>query len=124
MSPSFSFQGLEDDSSPCVTTDADSETYCDTESPTPTNSAINVDPKNYWQGAEEHRELLATEGEEDDDEEEDVDEEDKREIELVEIESSESDIGTSNNPSSDSDAANLSGSNEGTLLDNAFNTTV
>ncbi len=101
-----------------MTTDADSETYCDSpESPTPTNSAANVDPKNYWQGAEEHRELLATEGEEDDDEEDDPeDDEDKREIELVEIDSSDSDVGTSNNPSSDSDAGNLSCSNDGKLL--------
>nr|CAG4641486.1 EOG090X01QX [Eurycercus lamellatus] len=106
--------GLEDDSSPGVTTDADSETYCDdTESPTPTNSAVNVDPKNYWQGAEEHRELLATEGEEEeDDEEEGPDEDDKREIELVEIDTSDSEVGTSNNPSSDSEAGNLSCSNE------------
>lgn len=110
--------GLEEDSS-AVTTDADSETYCDSpESPTPTNSAANVDPKNYWQGAEEHRELLATEGEEDDDEEEDdPDDDDKREIELVEIDSSDSDVGTSNNPSSDSDAGNLSCSNDGDDID-------
>ena len=109
---------MEDDSSPGVTTDADSEdpSYCDTESPTPTNSAVTVDPKNYWQGAEEHRELLATEGEEEDDDE-DVheDKDDQRDIELVDINSSDSDVGTSNNPSSDSDGGNLSYSNDGRL---------
>lgn len=101
-----------------MTTDGDSEdpSYCDTESPTPTNSAVPVDPKNYWQGAEEHRELLATEGEEDDDEEEEAEDEtdDQREIELVDINSSDSEVGTSNNPSSDSDdEGNLSYSNDG-----------
>lgn len=98
-----------------MSTDADSEDpYCDTESPTPTNSAVNVDPKIYWQGAEEHRELLATEGEEeeDDDEEPEV-ESDRREMELVEIDSTDSDFGTSNNPSSDSDRGNNSGSDDG-----------
>lgn len=99
-----------------MTTDADSETYCDTESPTPTNSAANIDPKNYWQGAEEHRELLATEGEEEEDEEEVQEEEDRREIELVEIDSSDSEVGTSNDPSSDSDPANLSCTNDGEIL--------
>ncbi|XP_046636700.1 ralBP1-associated Eps domain-containing protein 2-like isoform X2 [Daphnia pulicaria] len=105
---------LEDDSSPGVTTDADSEdpSYCDTESPTPTNSAVTIDPKNYWQGAEEHRELLATEGEEEDDDEEQVDQDDQRDIELVDINSSDSEVGTSNNPSSDSDGGNLSYSND------------
>nr|SVE78083.1 EOG090X01QX [Daphnia lumholtzi] len=103
----------EDDSSPGVTTDADSEdpSYCDTESPTPTNTAVTIDPKNYWQGAEEHRELLATEGEEeeeeededdndddDDDDEGQVDQDDQRDIELVDINSSDSEVGTSNNP--------------------------
>lgn len=109
------FQVLEDDSSPGVTTDADSEdpSYCDTESPTPTNSAVTIDPKNYWQGAEEHRELLATEGEEEDDDEEQVDQDDQRDIELVDINSSDSEVGTSNNPSSDSDGGNLSYSNDG-----------
>jgi len=104
--------GLEDDSSPGVTTDCDSEDpYCDTESPTPTNSAVNVDPKNYWHGAEEHRELLATEGEEDDDDDQEADDE-KNEIELVDIDNSDSDVGTSANPSSESDADNNSYTNE------------
>nr|SVE89732.1 EOG090X01QX [Daphnia sinensis]SVE90361.1 EOG090X01QX [Daphnia sinensis] len=105
----------EDDSSPGVTTDADSEdpSYCDTESPTPTNTAVTIDPKNYWQGAEEHRELLATEGEEEDDDDEgQVDQDDQRDIELVDINSSDSEVGTSNNPSSDSDCGNLSYSND------------
>lgn len=105
----------EDDSSPGVTTDADSEdpSYCDTESPTPTNTAVTIDPKNYWQGAEEHRELLATEGEEEDDDDEgQVDQVDQRDIELVDINSSDSEVGTSNNPSSDSDCGNVSYSND------------
>jgi len=105
--------GLEDDSSPGVTTDCDSEDpYCDTESPTPTNSAVNVDPKNYWHGAEEHRELLATEGEEDDDEDDQEVDEERNEIELVDIDGSDSDISTSANPSSESDAGNVSYINE------------
>nr|SVE74974.1 EOG090X01QX [Daphnia dolichocephala] len=111
---------LEDDSSPGVTTDADSEdpSYCDTESPTPTNTAVTIDPKNYWQGAEEHRELLATEGEEEDDDDEgQVDQDDHRDIELVDINSSDSEVGTSNNPSSDSDGGNLSYSNDGEDID-------
>nr|CAG4642328.1 EOG090X01QX [Evadne anonyx] len=104
--------GLEDDSSPGVTTDCDSEDpYCDTESPTPTNSAVNVDPKNYWHGAEEHRELLATEGEEEDDDDQEIDE-DKNEIELVDVDCSDSDVGTSANPSSDSEVDNNSYTNE------------
>nr|SVE75605.1 EOG090X01QX [Daphnia hispanica] len=109
---------LEDDSSPGITTDADSEdpSYCDTESPTPTNTAVPIDPKNYWQGAEEHRELLATEGEEEDDDDDDeegqVDQDDPRDTELVDINSSDSEVGTSNNPSSDSDGGNLSYSND------------
>ncbi|XP_032788990.2 ralBP1-associated Eps domain-containing protein 2 isoform X2 [Daphnia magna] len=105
----------EDDSSPGVTTDADSEdpSYCDTESPTPTNTAVTIDPKNYWQGAEEHRELLATEGEEEDDDDEgQVDQVDQRDVELVDINSSDSEVGTSNNPSSDSDCGNVSYSND------------
>ena len=119
----FNFQVLEDDSSPGVTTDADSEdpSYCDTESPTPTNSAVTIDPKNYWQGAEEHRELLATEGEEEDDDDEgQVDQDDQRDIELVDINSSDSEVGTSNNPSSDSDGGNLSYSNEGIFKEHYY----
>nr|CAG4644592.1 EOG090X01QX [Leptodora kindtii] len=98
---------LEDDSSPPLT-DVDSEDpQCDTESPTPTNSAASIDPQNYWQGTEEHRELLATEGEEDDDDEEDEQNlEGDKQIELVEISSSESDAGSSANHSSNSDAGN------------------
>lgn len=113
----FLLQGHEDDSSPGMSTDADSEDpYCDTESPTPTNSAVNLDPKSYWQGTEEHRELLATEGEEDeDDDAEPEPESDKRDIDLVEIDSTDSDFGTSNNPTSDSDRGNHSGSDEGAL---------
>ena len=107
-----------------MTTDADSEDpYCDTESPTPTNSAVNVDPKSYWQGVEEQRELLATEGEDEDDEEEDTrlneddDDDDRRgDIELVEIDSSDSEVGTSNNPTSDSDNSNLSCENDGNII--------
>lgn len=119
----FNLQVLEDDSSPGVTTDADSEdpSYCDTESPTPTNSAVTIDPKNYWQGAEEHRELLATEGEEEDDDDEgQVDQDDQRDIELVDINSSDSEVGTSNNPSSDSDGGNLSYSNEGIFKEHYY----
>ena len=109
-------KGLEDDSSPGVTTDCDSEDpYCDTESPTPTNSAVNVDPKNYWHGAEEHRELLATEGEEEDDEDDQEIDDEKNEIELVDIDCSDSDVGTSANPSSESDADNNSYTNEGSF---------
>jgi hypothetical protein len=60
--------------------------------------------------------LLATEGEEeedDDDDEGQVDQDDQRDIELVDINSSDSEVGTSNNPSSDSDGGNLSYSNDG-----------
>ena len=109
---------MEDDSSPGIT-DADSEdplSICDTESPTPTNSEANINPKNYWHSGEEHRELLATEGEDDDDDEEenqpDIDRR-KSVEELVEINSSDSDVGTSANQSSDSDVGNNSYSNDG-----------
>jgi hypothetical protein len=113
---------LEDDSSPGIT-DADSEdphSICDTESPTPTNSEANINPKNYWHSGEEHRELLATEGEDDDDDDEDENQADidrrKSVEELVEINSSDSDVGTSANQSSDSDVGNNSYSNEGMKL--------